>query len=109
MNEVCIYVNIDGEVDKTSAAQSRARMEKLGKEYTESVEQLRNRVQELRMLTGLLTLSAKERKLIERRIELLEKEIREARRTGSEAAGFYLPGHRFLPMESKAQRSRYVC
>jgi len=84
-------------------------MEKLGREYAESVEQLKNRVQELRALSEVLTLPAGDRKVIDQRIELLEKEIREARQTGSEAAAFYLPGHRFLPMERRSQRGGYIC
>lgn len=88
---------------------SRESMKALGDEYTASADKLRERIELLK--SRLDTMPLKERKLAEKRIELLQQEIRETLRTGSEAGNYYLPGHRFLPRQSKnaVYPGAYIC
>lgn len=78
---------------------SRENMKRLGREYHESAERLRERIAFLREMIKVMTPG--ERKVVEARIALLEQELRECHRTGNEAGSFYLPGHRFLPKPKK--------
>ena len=88
---------------------SRENMKALSDEYTASADKLRQRIELLK--SKLDTMPLKERKLAEKRIELLQQEIRETLRIGSEAGNYYLPGHRFLPRQSKSSvyPGAYIC
>ena len=98
-----ITAHLNGDMIADGIVQSRERMEKLGREYADSAEALKNRIDELTRIAAKMPTG--ERRLIERRIDLLKTEMREARRTGLEAAAFYLPGHRFLPRQIHSIRS----
>ena len=89
--------------------ESKMAMERLGKEYLASADALRARIEQLR--STLDKLPASEKRGVERRIALLEQEIRDAKRIGADAAGFYLPGHRFLPKGSRQSMypGAYIC
>lgn len=88
---------------------SQENMKNLCKEYNESADKLEKRVAELKTLLSVMPLA--ERKIAEQRIAVLEQEIRESRRTGADAGGFYLPGHRFLPHQNKSAiyPGAYIC
>ena len=95
-------------VTTDSYEQSVARMQALGKEYSDSAQRLKARLSELKAIVHKLPTS--ERLKVERRIALLETEIRQTRLIGGEAAAFYLPGHRFLPRQSSAPYyGSYLC
>lgn len=88
---------------------SQEDMKNLCKEYNDSADKLEQRVKELKALLDVMPLA--ERKIAERRIAILEQEIRESRRTGADAGSFYLPGHRFLPHQNKSTiyPGVYIC
>ncbi len=90
---------------------SRENMEKLGQEYHESAEQLKERLLFLKQMRKAM--APADRRIVEARIALLEQEIRECNRTGDEAGTFYLPGHRFLPRSNKNKHGvwpgSYLC
>lgn len=105
-----ILRGIPGEDGLTSEEiRSRENMERLGREYSESADRLKERVDQLKSRLDVMPLE--ERKRAELRIALLEQEIRETRRTGAEAGGFYKPGHRFLPRQNRSAvwPGAYLC
>ena len=103
------FAGINTESLTDEQLRSRENMKALCEEYTASADKLRARIAELK--GNLDTMPLRERKLAEKRIALLEQEIRECLKTGAEAGGFYLPGHRFLPRQSKnsVYPGAYIC
>ena len=103
------FVGLTVESKSLSEEQLRSRenMKNLCREYNDSADRLKERVDELKARLDSMPLS--ERKKAEKRIEVLEQEIRESRRTGADAGGFYLPGHRFLPHQNKIAYHRIIC
>lgn len=99
---------MDRRISVTDQEKSVMRMQKLGKEYADSAQRLKARLDELKAIVHKLPPS--ERAKVEQRIALLETEIRQTRSIGAEAAAFYLPGHRFLPRRGSAPYyGSYLC
>ena len=88
---------------------SRENMSNLGKEYLASAQMLKERAEQLKRQLDVMPLC--DRKRAELRIALIEQEIRETKRIGAEASGFYESGHRFLPKQNKnsVYPGAYLC